>query len=154
MTKQISKAEHCARLIHESKKIAVLTGAGISTSAGIPDFRGPQGLYVTKRYDPEKIFDIDYFYQDPEPFFEFARDFIKLEGSLKPTFAHSFLAKLENLGKLSGIITQNIDSLHHQAGSKNVLEMHGSFWTGYCMKCHNPYTFEEMKIKLVKSEIQ
>src|SRR3989338_5487015 len=88
-------AEQCARLISESNAIVVLTGAGISTGAGIPDFRGPQGLYVTKQYDPDTIFDIDYFYKDQKPFFGFARDFITLESKLKPTYAHYFLAALE-----------------------------------------------------------
>ncbi len=77
-----TQAQHCAQLITDSNSIAVLTGAGISTGAGIPDFRGPQGLYVTRKYDPEKVFDIDYFLRDPKPFFDSARDFIGLEEKL------------------------------------------------------------------------
>ncbi len=141
-------AQQCASLIREANAIAVLTGAGISTAAGIPDFRGPQGLYVTKRYDPEKVFDIDYFARDPKPFFEFAKDFLELETKIKPTFTHQFLAQLEKKEKLIGIVTQNIDSLHQLAGSKNVLEMHGSFWTSFCRQCDKKYSFEEIKIKI------
>jgi len=143
-----NSVEHCARLIEEANSIAVLTGAGISTGAGIPDFRGPQGLYVTRKYDPDRVFDINAFYEDPKPFFEFARDFLELEKTIKPTFTHFFLAGLEKKGKLKGTITQNIDSLHQLAGSKNVLELHGSFWQSFCIDCGRPYTFEETKRKV------
>jgi NAD-dependent deacetylase len=138
----------CAELIKQSQSIAALTGAGISTNAGIPDFRGPQGLYVTKRYDPEKVFDINYFCRDQKPFFEFAKDFLELETKIKPTFTHQFLARLEKEEKLIGIVTQNIDSLHQLAGSKKVLEMHGSFWNSFCLDCNQKFSFEEMKEKI------
>jgi len=144
----LQKAEECAKLIDGAKRIAVLTGAGISTSAGIPDFRGPQGLYVTKRYDPETVFDIDYFYRDPKPFFDFAKDFITLETTLEPTFTHYFFARLEQSGHLEGVITQNIDSLHHRAGSKDVFELHGSFLRSHCLDCHKEFDYEDVKIKL------
>src|SRR3990167_3092687 len=114
-------AQRCAGFIKEAKSIVALTGAGISTSAGIPDFRGPRGLYVTKKYDADKVFNINHFFVDPLPFFEFARDFVGLEQSLQPTLTHNFLNTLERSGKLTGIITQNIDCLHQHAGSKNVL---------------------------------
>ncbi len=143
----------CVRLIREAKTIAALTGAGISTKAGIPDFRGPQGLYVTRRYDPDKVFDIDFFHKDPSPFYQFARDFILLEEKIKPTFAHKFLSDLEKAGKCKGVITQNIDSLHQMAGSKNVYEMHGSFWVSQCLKCGKEFSFAQMKQKLASEEI-
>jgi len=146
-------AKTCADLIHDAQNIVVLTGAGISTKAGIPDFRGPQGLYVTRQYDPEKVFDINYFHSDPIPFYEFARDFVKLEESIQPTFAHSFLAQLESTQKLKGIITQNIDSLHQQAGSSQVYEMHGSFWKSYCLDCEKEYSYEQMKMKIYEEDI-
>lgn len=175
-------ASQCVRLIREAKAIAALTGAGISTKAGIPDFRGPQGLYVTRRYDPDKVFDIDYFHKDPSPFYQFARDFMVLlpepsysenggqttprdsdgteEGSkgylknkIKPTFAHQFLSDLEKAGKCKGVITQNIDSLHQMAGSRNVYEMHGSFWVSRCLKCGKEFSFVQMKQKLASEEI-
>ena len=138
----------CARLIQESRRVSVLTGAGISTSAGIPDFRGPQGLYVSKKYNAETIFDIVHFYRDPKPFYEFAHDFLGLEESVAPTAAHRFLSALESDGKLSGIITQNIDALHQKAGSKNVYEMHGSFWHSSCIECGAPYSFSELKARM------
>lgn len=147
------QAKHCAQLIKEASTITVLTGAGISTAAGIPDFRGPQGLYVTRRYDPEKVFDIDYFLRDPKPFFDFARDFIGLEEKIKPTLAHRFLADLETKGKMKGVITQNIDNLHQRAGSQNVLELHGSFLKSFCWDCEEECSFEEMRSKLLSEEI-
>lgn len=138
-------AEQCAKLITEAESIGVLTGAGISTNAGIPDFRGPQGLYVTKQYDPDTIFDIQFFDRDPEPFYEFARDFVALEQKIQPTFAHQFLAALEKSGKIKGIVTQNIDALHYKAGSEVVYEMHGSFWRSYCRECRNEFSYETME---------
>ncbi|OGX37205.1 MAG: RNA polymerase subunit sigma [Omnitrophica WOR_2 bacterium RIFCSPLOWO2_12_FULL_50_9] len=143
----------CARLIQESRYIAALTGAGISTSAGIPDFRGPQGLYVTRRYDPDTVFDINYFYHDPKPFYEFARDFLLLEEKINPTFAHKFLSDLEKTGNLKGVVTQNIDSLHQRAGSQKVYEMHGSFSLSHCLKCRKEFSFTQMKEKLAEEDI-
>jgi NAD-dependent deacetylase len=115
---RVNKAQVCAQLIAESQSIGILTGAGISTNAGIPDFRGPKGLYVTRQYDPDTVFNIHHFRIDPQPFYEFARDFVGLEQSIHPTLTHRFLASLEKTGKLKGIVTQNIDSLHHKAGSQ------------------------------------
>ena len=148
-----SQIEKCSALILNAKSIAVLTGAGISTGAGIPDFRGPQGLYVTRRYDPEKVFDIEYFVKDPKPFYEFARDFIGFEEKIKPTFTHNYLAELERHGKLKGIVTQNIDGLHQRAGSKNVLEIHGGFLTSHCLECEENFSFAVMKEKLFSEEV-
>lgn len=144
-------AQQCGRLIEEAGSIVVLTGAGISTNAGIPDFRGPQGLYVTKKYDADKIFDIGSFYSDPKPFYEFAHDFISLEEKIQPTAAHRFLSLLEEKGKLKGVITQNIDALHQKAGSKKVYEMHGSFWHSACIECGAPYSYEELKERMRKT---
>ena len=144
----LSHVQTCVRLIKEAKSIGALTGAGISTNAGVPDFRGPQGLYVTKRYDADKIFDIDHFEEDPAAFYEFARDFLSLEAKLQPTFAHTFLAQLESSGKLKGLVTQNIDALHHKAGSQNVLEMHGSFWKSHCRRCRKEFAYTEIKTML------
>ena len=148
-----SAVQKCAQLLERANSVGVLTGAGISTSAGIPDFRGPQGLYVTRRYDPDTIFDINYFYANPAPFYEFAHDFIGLEATIEPTFAHRFLAHLEMIGKIKGIVTQNIDSLHQMAGSQNVLEMHGSFWRSFCLVCAQEYSFEIMKHKLAQENV-
>lgn len=138
-------AKQCAALIKKSKNIAALTGAGISTNAGIPDFRGPRGLYVTKQYDAEKIFDSNYFGRDAKPFYDFARDFIQLEEQIVPTFAHNFFAQLEKSGQLKGVVTQNIDSLHQRAGSKCVYELHGSFEKSFCQLCHKEFSFAYLK---------
>ena len=147
------QSRECIRLIEAAKLIAVLTGAGISTNAGIPDFRGPKGLYVTKAYDPDTVFDIRYFLDDPKPFYDFTRDYINLENSIKPTFTHYFLKDLEENGKLKGTITQNIDSLHKRAGSKNVLEVHGSYWKSYCLDCNEEFSYELMKEKIFEADI-
>src|SRR5512136_3324462 len=90
----------CAGMAKQSRAMVVLTGAGVSTAAGIPDFRGPQGLYVTRRYDPEKVFDIRWFHREPRHFYEFAWDFIKLLAAVRPTFTHYFLANLAATGNL------------------------------------------------------
>lgn len=129
----------CAELIKGSRLLVALTGAGISTSAGIPDFRGPKGLYVTRQYDPEKVFDIDWFFREPRLFYEFSNDFIELMKSTGPTLTHRFLAALERRGCLSGVITQNIDALHQVAGSVKVLELHGSYRSAACTGCGRSY---------------
>ena len=140
-------------MIQRAGHIAALTGAGISTAAGIPDFRGPRGLYVTRQYDPEKTFDIDYFDRDPSYFFAFARDFVQLVEQVQPTLTHRFLAMLEERGKLDAVITQNIDGLHQKAGSKRVIEVHGSVRHGHCRKCGRAYAYEELKAKVLMQEI-
>lgn len=142
MQKRIEKLQ---KLIDESSYIVALTGAGISTSAGIPDFRGEKGIYSLGLYDPYKTFDIGYFKRDPSYFFNFAREFLKLYEDIKPTEGHKFLAALEKKGRLKAVITQNIDGLHQMAGSKNVIELHGSFRTGHCLSCRKEYGFEWMR---------
>ena len=127
-------------LVEQADNIVALTGAGLSTAAGIPDFRGPEGLYVTRRYDPDKTFNIRGFERDPSDFYRFAADFIDLLARIRPTFAHSFLAHLEDAGKLSAVITQNIDMLHQVAGSSKVIELHGSFSSATCRACGKDYT--------------
>jgi len=135
----------CVELIRQSKNTVVLTGAGISTNAGIPDFRGPQGLYTSRLYDAEKVFDIAYFLKDPKPFYEFAHDFIALESSIKPTPTHHALVTLEGKGMIKAIITQNIDGLHQKAGSQKVLDMHGNFLHSHCLSCRKAYEYDELK---------
>lgn len=125
----------CAELIRNAASVAALTGAGISTAAGIPDFRGPEGLYVTRRYDPDLVFNIDHFRRDPLPFYDFTRDFAAMLRDIRPTFTHRFLSALEKKGILEGVITQNIDALHHIAGSRKVIELHGSYWSAACTRC-------------------
>lgn len=125
----------CAELLVAAKSIVALTGAGISTAAGIPDFRGPNGLYVTRRYDPLRVFELDHFLCEPRYFYEFSSDFIAETKTVQPTFSHLFLAELEQQGRLSGVITQNIDLLHQQAGSSAIIELHGSYASATCVGC-------------------
>jgi NAD-dependent deacetylase len=146
-------AQKLAGLIQKSHRIVALTGAGISTAAGIPDFRGPNGIYVTYQYDPEKTFDIDWFDSDPHYFFDFARDFLSTIDHIQPTQTHMFLAELEQQGQLRSVITQNIDGLHEKAGSKNVIDMHGSFQQGHCRKCGQSYSRDELKRKILDEGI-
>ena len=131
--------QQCARLIETKHSIVVLSGAGISTAAGIPDFRGPKGLYATRQHDPQKVFDIDWFYSEPQHFYHFSEDFIASINRITPTFTHSFLARLEKQGLLNCIITQNIDLLHYQAGNKQVIDLHGSYNSAHCTGCETYY---------------
>ena len=124
-----------AERIRKARSLVVLTGAGISTEAGLPDFRGPKGLYTTGHYDANRVFDIDYFKSSPRMFFEFSLDLMKQLDRITPTFTHRFLAALERENLLDCIITQNIDTIHQIAGSRRVLEIHGSYWSGRCMRC-------------------
>lgn len=142
-----------AVLIRQSHHIVALTGAGISTSAGIPDFRGPKGIYVTRQYDPEKTFDIEWFDRDPRTFFDFARDFLNTIDHIEPTRTHMFLAALEGQGSLRTLITQNIDGLHQKAGSRNIIEVHGSFQQGHCRHCGRAYGYDDLKRKILAEDI-
>lgn len=125
----------CAELIQYAHSIVALTGAGISTSAGIPDFRGPRGLYVTRRHDPERVFEISAFNRAPQHFYEFSNDFFTEVKDVQPTLTHKFLAELERQGPLAGVITQNIDFLHQLAGNQKILELHGSYRFARCQSC-------------------
>jgi NAD-dependent deacetylase len=131
--------EECAARIRAASKLAVLTGAGMSTAAGVPDFRGPKGLYVTRAYDPETVFDIHSFDRDPAPFYKFSRDFLGMLETIRPTGAHRFLADWEKSGRDVAVVTQNIDGLHQQAGSRNVLPLHGDYETAHCRRCGRGY---------------
>ena len=122
----ITPAE-CAAKIRGAERVAVLTGAGMSTAAGVPDFRGPKGLYVTRAYDPEMVFEIHYFDRDPKPFYRFSRDFLGMLESIRPTYAHAFLAELARKGREVTLATQNIDGLHPRAGSRRVLPIPGAY---------------------------
>ena len=126
-------------MIDESSRIVFFGGAGVSTESGIPDFRSADGLYNQKyRYPPEQIISHSFFLRDPEEFYRFYRDRMIYQEA-KPTAAHLKLAELERAGKLSAVITQNIDGLHTAAGSKNVIELHGSVHRNHCMKCGKSY---------------
>ena len=119
--------------ILQAERIAVLTGAGISTESGIPDFRSPTGLYSDERNT--NVFDIRYFRTNPEGFYRFAREFYPVIGKAKPNVAHQALARWEVVGKDVRIATQNIDDLHQRAGSKHVYPVHGTTLTATCQDC-------------------
>ncbi len=126
-------------LIDGSENIVFFGGAGVSTESGIPDYRSVDGLYHQKYdYPPETILSHTFYVSKPKEFFKFYRDkMVALDA--KPNKAHLALAKLEEIGKLKAVVTQNIDGLHQAAGSKKVLELHGSVLRNYCEKCHQFY---------------
>lgn len=134
--------ESIARLrdmVAASDNIVFFGGAGVSTESGIPDFRSVDGLYNQKwKYPPETILSKSFFDRDPEEYYRFHREKLVIDG-VKPNRAHLRLAELEAEGKLRAVITQNIDGLHQAAGSKNVLELHGSILRAYCSRCRKKY---------------
>ncbi len=126
-------------IIDDSKRIVFFGGAGVSTESGIPDFRSADGLYSQKyKYPPEQIVSHTFYVHNTEEFYRFYKDRMIFPDA-KPNAAHLKLAELEAAGKLSAVITQNIDGLHQAAGSKNVIELHGSVHRNYCMKCGRFY---------------
>ena len=130
-----------SRLLREAKHAVVLTGAGISTLSGIPDFRGVGGLYTRKDIDANKLFDLHYFYSDQSYYYEHARDFLYNLDEKEPNIVHEGLARLEEKGLIHAVITQNIDLLHQKAGSKKVLELHGSPLIHRCLSCGKTWDF-------------
>jgi len=133
-----------ANLIRNSKKTVAFTGAGISVESGIPTFRGPNGLW--SRYDP-KILDIDYFtLHTKEAWQKIKEIFYDYMQNVKPNTAHYFLAELEAKNMLTAVITQNIDNLHQEAGSKNVIEFHGTAKNLVCMNCYKKYDKDEIDL--------
>lgn len=133
--------EELEKIISSSNNIVFLGGAGVSTESNIPDFRSENGIYNAVNqygYPPETLISHSFFVSETKKFYEYYREnLIYLDA--KPNPAHVALAKLEERGKLKGIITQNIDNLHQLAGSKNVLELHGSVFRNYCMTCGEFY---------------
>lgn len=126
-------------IIDDSERIVFFGGAGASTESGIPDFRSEDGLYSQKyKYPPETIVSHTFFVRNTEEFYRFYRDRMIFPDA-KPNAAHLKLAELEEKGKLSAVITQNIDGLHQAAGSKKVIELHGSVHRNYCTKCGKFY---------------
>lgn len=132
----MDKYEELKKIIDTSKNTVLFTGAGISCPSGIPDFRSADGLYNEKGggYSPEQIISHSFFVAHPKEFYEFYKSKM-VYPKAKPNAAHRYFAKLEAEGKLSAIVTQNIDGLHQAAGSKNVLEFHGSVHRNHCMRC-------------------
>lgn len=130
-------------LINNSSKIVFFGGAGTSTESDIPDFRSPNGLYSSDfaNYSPEDILSNNFFNSNTYEFFDYIKRYVLYPDAL-PNNAHFSLSKLEKMGKLKGIITQNIDGLHQSAGSSNVIELHGSLHRNYCIECGTRYSMD------------
>ncbi len=135
----MDKIKRLTKIITDSSNTVFFGGAGVSTESGLKDFRSKDGLYNEKyKYPPEEILSHHFFLEHPEEFYKFYKD--KLNSlNYKPNIAHNVLATLENEGLLNTIITQNIDGFHQMAGSKNVIELHGSVLRNHCMKCNKFY---------------
>lgn len=137
------KLEQLKKIVQESKRIVFFGGAGVSTESNIPDFRSDNGLYKKKYpYPAEVMLSHSFYVNQPKQFYEFYWNQM-IYPNAKPNDAHKILAKWEKEGKLSAIVTQNIDGLHQLAGSKKVYELHGSVLRNYCSGCHHMYSLEE-----------
>uniref|UniRef100_A0A8C7RCH1 protein acetyllysine N-acetyltransferase n=1 Tax=Oncorhynchus mykiss TaxID=8022 RepID=A0A8C7RCH1_ONCMY len=147
--KDINTLEDVVRILHESKKILVLTGAGVSVSCGIPDFRSRDGIYARLAIDfpdlpdPQAMFDIEYFRRDPRPFFKFAKEIYP--GQFQPSPCHKFISMLGKHGKLLRNYTQNIDTLEQVAGVQRIIQCHGSFATASCLICKHKVDCEAVR---------
>lgn len=138
--------EELKEIIDGSSNIVFLGGAGVSTESGIPDFRSESGLYSAKKqygYPPEVLLSHTLFIKRPELFYKYYKENLICTDA-KPNAAHKALAKLEEMGKLKAVVTQNIDNLHQMAGSRKVYELHGSVYRNNCMKCGKYYSLEDM----------
>ena len=139
------KLEQLKDWVSQSKRIVFFGGAGVSTESGIPDFRSVDGLYSQKfEYTPETIISHSFYLRDPEYFFRFYREKM-LPLDFEPNITHKVLARWEREGKLSAVVTQNIDGLHQKAGSHTVYELHGSVLRNYCTRCRKFYSAEYVK---------
>lgn len=135
------KIRELADIIKDSSNIVFFGGAGVSTSSGVPDFRSSDGLYskkLNRNFTPEQAVSHSFFMRHTDEFYDFYKKNL-IYPEAKPNDCHIALARLEEMGKLKAVITQNIDGLHQDAGSKNVYELHGSVLRNYCMDCHKPY---------------
>ena len=139
-----NKLEKFAEIICESSKIVFFGGAGVSTESGIPDFRSSDGIFSQREVlSPEEIVSHDYFLTHTAEFYKFYREKM-LFPDAKPNAAHKYISKLEQAGKLSAVITQNIDGLHQAAGSKTVYDLHGNVHRNHCMHCGKFFTLESI----------
>lgn len=141
----MNAVEQFKKMVEESDNIVFFGGAGVSTESGVPDFRSEDGLYRQKfKYPPEEMLSHTFFVRQTEEFYRFYRDkMLPLEA--KPNPAHTKLAELEAAGKVRAVITQNVDGLHQAAGSKKVLELHGSVHRNYCQKCGKFHSVYEVR---------
>ena len=146
----MKKIDELQKMIDSSNKIVFFGGAGVSTESGIKDFRSKDGLYNMKfKYPPEYILSSTFFYKKTEEFYKFYKDKLNCL-DCKPNIVHNYLYKLEQEGKLTGIITQNIDGLHTKAGNKKVYELHGTIYSNHCIKCNKffdaKYVFDSIGV--------
>jgi NAD-dependent deacetylase len=144
--------ERAINLIRESKRIVALSGAGISTEAGIPDFRGPGGMWEDS--DLLDQLTASGFKRNPEGFYSASVKLFSTIARAEPTLAHRLLVRLEEIGKLDAVVTQNIDGLHHAAGSTKVYELHGTFRTGSCTKCGAGYEMAEFYMEIESGRLR
>ncbi|MBQ0070802.1 MAG: NAD-dependent protein deacylase [Spirochaetales bacterium] len=145
---KLSEFEKLFDLLESSKRVVALTGAGVSTLSGIPDFRSSGGLYSQKfgSIKVEELLDIDFFRANPDEFYKWAKDGWYKMHEFQPNVVHKALALMEEKGILTdGIFTQNIDALHQRAGSKKIYELHGSIASSYCLRCQERFTYEEIE---------
>ncbi len=143
-SEQLVGVDALADLVRSSERIVALTGAGISTPSGIPDFRSP-GEGIWEKVDPMKVATIDAFHRDTRAFWDFYRPRFDLLGDKLPNPAHHALAELERAGKLDAVITQNIDRLHRHAGTTELIEVHGSIETSSCTTCGSSWDLEQVQ---------
>lgn len=144
--------DHAIDLIRNAHRIVALTGAGISTEAGIPDFRGPGGMWedaeVMERLSASG------FHRDPAAFYQASKNLHSTIARARPTLAHQLLVRLEQMGKVMAVVTQNIDGLHRAAGSGTVYELHGTYRTGHCTQCRMGYAMEEFYAAIESDRLQ
>jgi NAD-dependent protein deacetylase/lipoamidase len=138
-----AEVEALAELLRGARSAVALTGAGVSVPSGIPDFRSP-GTGLWENVDPMEVAHIDVFEREPERFWSYYRPRFQSLGDKEPNRAHEVLAELERRGLIEGVITQNVDRLHRVAGSKNVIEVHGSIETSSCVTCAASFELEQM----------
>lgn len=150
----MEKVQKLQEMVDSAKRIVFFGGAGVSTESGIPDFRSVDGLYNQKYdYPPEQMLSHTFFMRMRQEFYRFYYDKILIDG-IEPNKAHIALAKLEEAGKLTAVVTQNIDGLHQKAGSKNVYEVHGTVLDNYCMNCGKHFNLDYMMEQKAKNILE
>ena len=148
----MTDTEQAIDLIRNSNRIVALSGAGISTEAGIPDFRGPGGMWEDS--DLLEQLSASGFRRNPEGFYRASVNLFSTISRAEPTLSHRLLVRLERLGKLQAVVTQNIDGLHHAAGSTQIFELHGTYRTGHCTKCRTGFEMTPFYIEIETGHLQ
>jgi NAD-dependent deacetylase len=149
----LNAVDRLVTLLTNAASCVAFTGAGVSTLSGIADFRGKAGLYTRTDIDADKLFDLSYFYYDPWYYYSKTKDFIYALDDTAPNIVHTELARLEERGIVTAVITQNIDLLHQKGGSRRVVEVHGSPVTHRCIKCGKTWPFSEIVPIVMRDEV-